>query len=319
VSKFNSSGNLTQINDLVNQARIAHPSDFLRLIEQVTILIKKEQKVEKSSQVEGRLFHLAPFGKAIIIGDLHGDLGSLTHIIEDGGFLEKVQKSEDVYLIFLGDYGDRGTTSPEVYYVILKLKELFPNKVILMRGNHEGPENMLPYPHDLPIQLKQKYDEDSGTEIMGELRRLFNYLYTTVIIDERAILIHGGLPSKATSIRDLACAHENHPREPHLEEMLWSDPKEELKGTQRSPRGVGKLFGIDITKKITKLAGVNVLIRSHEASPEGFKINHEGRVLTIFSTNKPPYDKCATYLQIDLSSNFKDANSLKEYIKQFKS
>lgn len=283
-------------------------------------MMKKEQNVKKPLQVDGRLFHLASSGKAIIIGDLHGDIGSLTYIIEDSGFLEKVQKNEDIYLVFLGDYGDRGIASPEVYYVILKLKELFPNKVILMRGNHEGPEDILPYPHDLPIQLKQKYGEDSGTKIMGELRRLFNYLYTTVIIDERAILIHGGVPSKVTSIRDLAYAHKSHPREPYLEEMLWSDPKEELEGTQRSPRGAGKLFGIDITKKITKIAGVNVLIRSHEVCSEGFKINHEGRVLTLFSTNKPPYtNKCATYLQIDLSSNIKDANSLKDYIKQFKS
>jgi protein phosphatase len=283
------------------------------------MLLEKEQETKELSQFEGRLVHLAPLGKAIIVGDLHGDIESLAYIIESSGFLEKVKKGENLNLIFLGDYGDRGLASPEVYYVVLKLKKLFPDNVILMRGNHEGPEDTLPHPHDLPIQLKKKYGEDNGTKIMTELRKLFNHLYTSVIISQRAILIHGGIPSKVTSIMEIAYAHKNHPEQPHLEEMLWSDPTEEFEGTQPSYRGAGKLFGLEVTKRITDLAGVRVLIRSHEAPPEGFKINHEGRVLTLFSTNKPPYsNKYATYLQIDLSTNIKEARSLIRFIKQFK-
>ena len=313
---FTVSKNLAPVNQLINQAATAHPQDFLRLIKHVIVLLKEEQEAQ-STLVDGRLVHMAPSGEATIIGDIHGDLESLAHILEGSGFLKKAQKGENVHLIFLGDYGDRGLASPEVHYIVLKLKETFTDKVILLRGNHEGPQDMIAYPHDLPFQLKQKYGEEAGTKIMAELRQLFNHLYNAVIIEGRAILVHGGLPSKATSIKDLACAHQTHPKESHLEEMLWSDPQEELEGTQPSPRGAGKLFGLDITKRITRLAGVKVLIRSHEPSSESFKINHEGKVLTLFSTNKPPYmNKYAAYLQIDLSKNVKDANSLKEHIKQ---
>ena len=307
---------MAQVSDFINQAATAHPEDFLDLIKHVIALLKKEQETQ-STLVDGRLVHMTPSGKATIIGDLHGDIESLTRILEDTEFLKKAQRGENVHLIFLGDYGDRGLASPEVHYIVLKLKETFTDKVVLLRGNHEGPEDLIPSPHDLPIQLKQKYGEEAGIKIMAELRQLFNHLYTTVIIEGRAILIHGGVPSKATSIRDLAYAHQTHPKETHLEEMLWSDPQEDLRGTQPSPRGAGKLFGSDITKRITRLAGVNVLIRGHEPSSEGFKINHEGKVLTLFSTNKPPYaNKYAVYLQIDLSKNIKDADSLKEHIKQ---
>jgi diadenosine tetraphosphatase ApaH/serine/threonine PP2A family protein phosphatase len=318
VLTFKVSKNFAKVNDFVNQAATADPKDFSGLIKRVIALLKKKQKAAKSMLVDGRLVHLAPSGQVTIIGDLHGDLESLTYILKDSGFLKKNRKHENVYLIFLGDYGDRGKASPEVYHVVLKLKELFPEKVILMRGNHEGPEDLIPIPHDLPTQLAEKYGEEAGAKIYAELRELFNYLYCAVFVDERSVLIHGGLPSNASSLRDLAYAHKKHPKESHLEEMLWSDPEEGLKGVQPSPRGAGKLFGIDVTDKLLQMLGVKVLIRGHESCGKGFKINHKGRILTLFSTNKPPYsNKYGAYLQLNLAEKITDAEQLKQHIKQF--
>ena len=306
------------VDDFANQARIVSAKDFSGLIKCAIALLKKEQHTSGLIRVDGRLVRLPSSGNAIIIGDLHGDIESLTHILKDSCFLEKIQKGENVYLIFLGDYGDRGSASPEVFYVVLKLKVLFPDKVILMRGNHEGPEDLLPVPHDLPTKLKQKYGEETGAKLYAELRRLFDHLYNAVFIDERAILIHGGVPSQASSIEDLAYAHAKHPKESHLEEMLWSDPQENLKGTLPSPRGAGSLFGFDVTKRLLKLLNVEVLIRSHEFCQEGVKINHKGKVLTLFSTNKPPYtNRYAAYMMIDLSKQIKKAYSLKKQIVKF--
>jgi protein phosphatase len=187
-----------------------------------------------------------------------------------------------------------------------------------MRGNHEGPKDMIPYPHNLPLQFKQKYGEEAGTRIYKELRRLFDLLYNAVLIDKYAILIHGGFPSGASSLEDLAYAHKKHPKETFLEEMLWSDPQEELSGTLPSLRGAGKFFGADVTKRILKLLDVKVLIRGHEPCEEGYKINHDRKVLTLFSTNKPPYNnKYAAYLQVDLLKKIRNAQTLKKHIKQF--
>lgn len=304
-------------DDFANQARTVTARDFSGLIKRTIALLKIEQHATGSIRVEGRLVHLPPSGRAIIIGDLHGDLESLTHIIKNSGFLEKTRKGENVHLIFLGDYGDRGPASLEVFYVVLKLKVLYPDKVILMRGNHEGPEDLRPVPHDLPVKLKQKYGEEAGAKTYAELRRLFNY-YNAVLIDERAVLIHGGVPSKALSVEDLAYAHTKHPKESDLEEMLWSDPQEEIKGVQPSPRGAGKIFGADITRRLLKRLGVDILIRGHEPCQRGFKINHNGMILTIFSANKPPYsNEHAAYLQLNLSKKINNVKQLKPYIKQF--
>ena len=162
-----------------------------------------------------------PEGEASIVGDLHGDIESLIYILKDVKFLEKAEKDEDFLMIFLGDYGDRGQYSAEVYYVILKLKLMFPDKIVLMRGNHEGPEDLLAYPHDMPIQYKMRFGS-YGTEAYNITRSLFNYMLTAVVVKNRYLLVHGGVPTEASSLDDFAYAHKMHPKETFLEEILWS-------------------------------------------------------------------------------------------------
>jgi protein phosphatase len=248
---------------------------------------------------------------------LHGDLESLRYILDDSDFLKRAESGMDVLLIFLGDYGDRGSYSPEVYYVVLKLKQMFPEHVILMRGNHEGPDDLLAFPHDLPTHLNRKFI-DRGPEAYLKLRELFKHLYTGVLVKDRYVFLHGGAPSQATNINDISYAHEKHPRERHLEEILWSDPWERIKGTIASPRGAGRLFGEDITDKLLKMLGVKVLIRGHESSEEGYKINHNGKVITLFSRKGPPYrNKFGAYLRIDLSQMVETPKQLLKGIRKF--
>jgi len=302
---------------LTDRAMKTEPKEFLELVENVTQLLAKENDRVGSLRVTGRLVEVPPVGEAIIVGDIHGDLESLTHILKNSNFMEKAKGGEDILLIFLGDYGDRGFNSPEVYYVVLKLKELFPERVVLMRGNHEGPDDLLASPHDLPIHLNRKFGE-RGSEVYLKLRELFNHLYTAVLIDERYILLHGGAPSEASTVDDIAYAHEKHPSERHLEEILWSDPWEGIKGTYASPRGAGRLFGENVTDGLLKMLGVKVLIRGHEPSEEGFKTNHDGKVLTIFSRRGSPYyNNYGAYLHLDISQKVEKAKQLLQGIRKF--
>jgi len=303
--------------NLIDMAMKTNANEFLRLTETSTQLLAKENRRVGSLQITGRLVEVPPIGEAILVGDIHGDLESLTHILENSNFMGKAKGGEDVLLIFLGDYGDRGSYSPEVYYVVLKLKELFPERVVLMRGNHEGPEDLLASPHDLPFHLNRKFGE-RGSEVYLKLRELFNYLCNAVLIDKRYILLHGGAPSQASTVNDIAYAHEKHPRESHLEEILWSDPWEGIKGTYASPRGAGRLFGENVTDRLLKMVGVKALIRGHEPSEEGFKTNHGGKVLTIFSRRGPPYcNDYGAYLQLDISQEAEKVEQLLQGIRKF--
>lgn len=302
---------------LAESATKSSAEEFLRLTMQVSKRLDNEDGLVGTLKITGRLVEARPAGEAIIVGDLHGDLKSLVHILEESKFLAKIKKGKDVLLIFLGDYGDRGVQSPEVYYVALKLKEMFSEHVILMRGNHEGPPDLTALPHDLPNHLENRFG-NKGTEAYLKLRELFNHLYTGVIIPDRYVLLHGGAPSKATSINDIAYAHKKHPRETHLEEILWNDPCTRIKGTIASPRGAGKLFGENITNKLLAMLNVKALIRGHQSSPDGHQSTHGGRVLTLFSRKGTPYNnRYAAYLQLDISQKVKTPKQLLQNIHKF--
>jgi protein phosphatase len=308
---------LKEISSIIKEALKANSTAFVQLVDSVVSLMAEEAKQTERTELLGKLVKVKPVGKAAIVGDIHGDLESLMHILEESRFLELAEKGENVLLIFLGDYGDRGDYSVEVYYTVLTLKQLFPANVLLLRGNHEGPEDILAYPHDLPMQLRMRFGKD-GLKVYERVRELFSSFYNAALVEKQYIIIHGGVPSQARGIEDLAYAHEKHPRESHLEEMLWSDPVENLKGVYASPRGAGKLFGVDVTERFLKMLDVKVFIRGHEPCENGFKTNHNGKILTLFSRKGMPYlNEQGAYLYMDLFLETETADDLKSFIRLF--
>jgi predicted MPP superfamily phosphohydrolase len=77
-------------------------------------------------------------GNVTVVGDIHGQFPDFmkclniinAHYTELYNFLKKD------YLLFLGDYVDRGIESIEVMTFIMALKINNPKTVICLRGNH---------------------------------------------------------------------------------------------------------------------------------------------------------------------------------------
>lgn len=84
---------------------------------------------------------LPPEAKVFVEGDLHGDirtlLGVLGHL-QERRWLDGFQVVDpNLHIVFLGDYTDRGLYGIEVLYTLLRLKVANPDRVHLVRGNHE--------------------------------------------------------------------------------------------------------------------------------------------------------------------------------------
>jgi protein phosphatase len=301
----------------IQESKSVTAEGFVEVLEKAIHALRDPNGNTENLTVTGKLVKLKPVGDALVIGDLHGDLNSLYVIMAQSGFLEKLESDKLATIIFLGDYGDRGVLSPELIYCVLKLKLAFPRQVVLLRGNHEGPQGLMASPHDLPEYLQYKFKQNGGV-VYEWLKELFSRLYVAVYVPERYLMVHGGLPAKLRSLQEIADAEKLHPQKTFLEELLWSDPDEQVQGIRASPRGAGYVFGKDITNKVLQNVGAQILIRGHEPADEGFKINHDAKVLTLFSRKGAPYfNTNGAYLQLPLEQKFASARQLVPFIHVF--
>ena len=233
--------------------------------------------------------------RTIVVGDVHGDLSSLRNIVKN------TAKGDNEYiLIFLGDYIDRGPSQVEVFAGLLSLALHSNENIILLRGNHEPPVGLEPFPHDYPYVLREYFG--NLAEKLYELSlEAFNKLVLLAIAGGEAILVHGGPPThlEEMEINELFTCADKLPRMDIVEEILWNDPLENGKEWAPSPRGAGRLWGSKITQAALEKTGTKIIIRAHEPSFKGYKFNHSGKVLTLFSCKLPLYgNPLAAYLDV---------------------
>jgi serine/threonine-protein phosphatase 5 len=217
-----------------------------------------------------------PYGKNFtIVGDIHGQFYDLLNIFEINGY-----PSEDNLYLFNGDYIDRGAFGVETIITLMAFKILYPNHFFMNRGNHEDINVNNRYGFKIEVAF-DKYD----AEVYDYFSEFFRFLPLGHIVNNKIIVIHGGLFSKeGVTINELKKLDRDIdvPSEGLMTELLWSDPRDE-NGWRPSDRGAGVYFGEDVTEKFLNENNLTLLIRSHEVKMEGYEIQHSGKTITIFS------------------------------------
>ncbi|XP_027340580.1 serine/threonine-protein phosphatase 5 isoform X1 [Abrus precatorius] len=216
-----------------------------------------------------------PDGKHFTVcGDVHGQYYDLLNIFELNGL-----PSEENPYLFNGDFVDRGSFSLEVILTLFAFKCMSPSAIYLARGNHESKSMNKIYGFEGEVRSKLN---DTFVELFAEV---FCCLPLAHVINEKIFVVHGGLFSvdgvKLSDIRSINRFCEP-PEEGLMCELLWSDPQPQP-GRGPSKRGVGLSFGADVTKRFLQENNLDLVVRSHEVKDEGYEIEHDGKLITVFS------------------------------------
>ena len=180
---------------------------------------------------------------------------------------------------YLGDYVDRGYYSVETVTLLVALKIRYPQRITILRGNHES--RQITQVYGFYDECLRKY---GNANVWKSFTDLFDFLPLTALIDNQIFCLHGGLsPSIDTldNIRALDRVQEV-PHEGPMCDLLWSDPDDRC-GWGISPRGAGYTFGQDISEAFNHNNSLTLVARAHQLVMEGYNWSQDRNVVTIFS------------------------------------
>lgn len=145
---------------------------------------------------------IVPAGSTLFFwGDLHGDAhalyATLNHLVNKKLLTHDFKlTNQNTYLIFLGDYVDRGHDGIEVILTLLKLKLNNPEHVFLVRGNHEDLDvnNRCGFIQELNLKF-------SKTALRPLIQKV-SHLYETL-----PVVLYIGIPDINNHINYIQCCH----------------------------------------------------------------------------------------------------------------
>lgn len=213
---------------------------------------------------EPRLIEITAEGRIVFVGDTHGDFEATKIVVEK--YLDS-----DTKLVFLGDYVDRGRDSEANINYLLCLKLIYPGKVYLLQGNHEGYGVFQFYPAN--------FWETLDKEVREQYEKTLLELPLVVSVG-KIIGLHGVLPD----IKTLSDIDEIQAGDGQWRRVVWGDWQEISGDYLGVDAYTGRpQFGEAYFERLMRRLGKNVLIRSHQ--PNAPQMIYGNRCLTIFTSH----------------------------------
>ncbi|KAK9476400.1 Metallo-dependent phosphatase-like protein [Lipomyces japonicus] len=229
-------------------------------------------KAKELFVTESNVIHIkAPVS---VVGDIHGQFFDLLELFKVGGF------PPDTNYLFLGDYVDRGYFSIETMSLLTCLKLRYPQRIYLVRGNHES--RGISQNYGFYTECKAKY---GNANVWYYFTDMFDYLTLSVVIDDRIFCIHGGLSPNVHSIDQIKVVDrfKEIPHEGPMADLVWSDPDPERDDFGISTRGAGYTFGAEIVKKFLAVNSMAHILRAHQLCEQGYQVLFDDRLSTVWS------------------------------------
>lgn len=170
----------------------------------------------------------------------------------------------NVNLLFLGDYVDRGYHSLEVLVYLYSLKINFPEKVTMLRGNHES--RAMTEHFTFRSEILQKFSED----VYELFIESFEAMPIAADVNGDYLCMHGGMSPDLHSTKDIERIDRfiEPPLKGFLCDLLWADPLDDREARKRSftennQRECSVKFGLDPVKKLFAKNNYLSIIRAH--------------------------------------------------------
>lgn len=234
-----------------------------------------------------------------ICGDIHGQFYDLIELFQVGG-----DCPQQNYL-FMGDFVDRGFYSVETFLLLLALKVRYPDRITLIRGNHES--RQITQVYGFYDECLRKY---GSVNVWRYCTDVFDYLSLSAVIDNRIFCVHGGLSPTISTLDQIRTIDRKQevPHDGAMCDLLWSDP-EDIEGWGLSPRGAGYLFGGEVVTQFNQANKIDLICRAHQLVMDGYKWMFHDQLVTVWSAPNYCY-RCgnvAAILELDehLGKNFK--------------
>ena len=245
-----------------------------------------------------------------VCGDIHGQFHDLMELFKIGGpnpdtnylFMGKPGKllnpaGYGISNHFVGDYVDRGYFSVETVTLLVALKIRYPQRITILRGNHES--RQITQVYGFYDECLRKY---GNANVWKYFTDLFDFLPLTALIENQIFCLHGGLSPSIDTLDNIRALDriQEVPHEGPMCDLLWSDPDDRC-GWGISPRGAGYTFGQDISEAFNHNNGLTLVARAHQLVMEGFKWHFNETVLTVWSAPNYCY-RCgnvAAILELD--------------------
>ena len=281
--------NVDQIIEKLLSVRGNKPGKIVDLKEdEIKFLIDKSLPIIKEQKMLVELE--APLH---VCGDIHGQYYDLLRIFEHCGY-----PGEYNYL-FLGDYVDRGKQSLETISLLLCYKIKYPEKVTLLRGNHESSVTNRIY--GFYDECKRRYN----IKLWKQFTDLFNCLPVAALIDDKILCMHGGLSPELKNIQNIQDISRptDIPDQGLLCDLLWSDPDKDAIEYDENDRGVSVIFGEKVVTDFNKKNDLDLIIRAHQVVDDGYEFFANRQLITIFSAPNycGEFDNSAGIMIIDES------------------